>query len=185
MNRSNQTQPLFDELAQNPFVFVNRVGEIFASSSKEIEAIQKLISQVGLVFVDQIEKTWISNAGGAFTSWLIRMSWARVCNICKSSQSALTAKRHKKETCLKKMMILLWWRFLKKHWQKSVMVVVVVRAFVVEMVVMVVTMGENSRQAFAMHLVLGSTACKNLFENLPTPARQRVHQGELFPPSAV
>ena len=61
----------------------------------------------------------------------------------------------------------------------------VVRAFVVEMVVMVVTMGENSRQAFAMHLVLGSTACKNLFENLPTPARQRVHQGELFPPSTV
>ena len=34
----------------------------------------------------------------------------------------------------------------------------VVRAFVVEMVVMVVTMGENSRQAFAMHLVLGSTS---------------------------
>ena len=92
MNRSNQTQPLFDELAQNPFVFVNRVGEIFASSSKEIEAIQKLISQVGLVFVDETEKTWISNAGGASSSRLIRMSWARVCNICKSSQSALTAK---------------------------------------------------------------------------------------------
>ena len=167
-------------------MFVNRVGEIFASSSKEIEAIQKLISQVGLVFVDQTEKIWISNAGGASTSRLIRMSRARVCNICKSSQSALTAKRHKKETCLKKMMILLWWRFLKKHWQKSVMVVVVVvRAFVVEMVVMVVTMGENSRQAFAMHLVLSFTGGKNLFENLPTPARQRVHQGELFPPSAV
>ena len=116
-NRSNQTQPLFDELAQNPFVFVNRVGEIFASSSKEIEAIQKLISQVGLVFVDQTEKIWISNAGGASSSRLIRMSWARVCNICKSSQSALTAKGHKKETCLRKMMILLWWRFLKKHWQ--------------------------------------------------------------------
>ena len=117
MNRSNQTQPLFDELAQNPFVFVNRVGEIFASSSKEIEAIQKLISQVGLVFVDETEKTWISNAGGASSSRLIRMSWARVCNICKSSQSALTAKGHKKETCLRKMMILLWWWFLKKHWQ--------------------------------------------------------------------
>ena len=54
-------------------MFVNRVGEIFASSSKEIEAIQKLISQDGLVFVDQKGKTWISKAGGASTSWLIRM----------------------------------------------------------------------------------------------------------------
>ena len=52
-------------------------------------------------------------------------------------------------------------------------------------VVIVVTMGGNRRQVFARHLVLSSTAGKNLFENLPTPARQRVHQGELFPPSAV
>ena len=70
-----------------------------------------------------------------------------------------------------------------------------VRIFVVEMVlvvvemvlvvVRVVTMGENRRQAFAMYLDVSSTAGKNLVENLPTPARQRVHQGELFPPSAV
>ena len=64
----------------------------------------------------------------------------------------------------------------------------VVRVFVVAMVlvvVRVVTMGENRRQAFAMYLDVSSTAGKNLVENLPTPARQRVHQGELFPPSTV
>ena len=72
-------------------MLVNRVGEIFASSSKEIEAIQKLISQVGLVFVDQTEKTWISNAGGASTSWLIRMFWARVGHIWKPYKSSRSA----------------------------------------------------------------------------------------------